>query len=252
MGTWQSFGAPGARGAERAQALVDAGLAAGTTFFDSSPMYGAAEERLGRALRGRRDEALVATKVWTDSDRAGQEQIARALDWFGGRVDLYQVHNLVAWREHLPVLEGLRERGAVASIGATHYKPTAFDELAGVMRTGRITAIQIPYSPHERDVERLILPLAHELGLGVVVMRPFAAGALTRRPPTAEQLAPLREFGVTTWAQALLKWILSDARCHVALPATSKPERVRENAAAGDPPWFGDEERELVLRLVAG
>ena len=131
-------------------------------------------------------------------------------------------------------------------------KPAAFDELAGVMRTGRITAIQIPYNPHERDVERRILPLADELGLGVVVMRPFSAGSLTRRVPSPPQLAPLREFGVTSWAQALIKWILSDPRCHVAIPATSKPERVRENAAAGDPPWFGERERALVARLSAG
>lgn len=252
MGTWQSFDAPGTDGAERARSLVDAGLTSGTTLFDSSPMYGAAEERLGRALGERRRDALVATKVWAESAREGKRQIERALGWFSGRVDLYQVHNLVAWRDHLPVLEGLRERGAVTAIGATHYKAAAFDDLARVMRTQRITAIQIPYNPRERAVERLILPLAEELGLGVVVMRPFSAGSLTQGAPTPEQLAPFREFGVTTWAQALLKWILSDPRCHVAIPATSQPERVRENAAAGTAPWFREAERAVVARLFAG
>jgi diketogulonate reductase-like aldo/keto reductase len=53
-----------------------------------------------------------------------------------------------------------------------------------------------------------------------------------------------------TWAQALLKWILSDARCHVTIPATSHAERMLENAAAGEPPWFGAEERALVVRLA--
>jgi diketogulonate reductase-like aldo/keto reductase len=72
-----------------------------------------------------------------------------------------------------------------------------------------------------------------------------------RRLPSTEQLRPLGQFGVKTWAQALLKWILSDPRCHVAIPATSKPGRISENAAAGDPPWFGQEERELVARLAA-
>jgi aryl-alcohol dehydrogenase-like predicted oxidoreductase len=99
-------------------------------------------------------------------------------------------------------------------------------------------------------VERRILPLAAELGLGVVVMRPFAEAGLTRRPPPLEQLAPLKAFGVGTWAQALLKWVLSDPRCHVAIPATSRVERVAENAAAGDPPWLGPEERVLVERLA--
>ena len=105
-------------------------------------------------------------------------------------------------------------------------------------------------SPMYGEVERAILPLAADLGLGVVVMRPFAEGSLTRRPPSAAELAPLRPFGVTTWGQALLKWILSDTRCSVAIPATSRRERMAENAAAGEPPWFGAEERALVTRLA--
>jgi len=160
------------------------------------------------------------------------------------------LHNLVAWRTHLPVLEQVRAEGRVGVIGATHYRASAFGELAEVMRTGRIGAIQVPYNPLERAVEQTILPLAHELGLGVVVMRPFAEGGLMRRPPTPEALAPLREWGVETWAQALLKWGLSDPRCHVAIPATSRPGRMTENAAGGEPPWFGADERAYVARLA--
>jgi aryl-alcohol dehydrogenase-like predicted oxidoreductase len=55
---------------------------------------------------------------------------------------------------------------------------------------------------------------------------------------------------VTTWVQALLKWGLSDPRVHVSLAATAHPDRLRENAAAGSPPWFGPEERAHVLRLA--
>jgi len=118
------------------------------------------------------------------------------------------------------------------------------------MKTGRIEAVQIPYNPREREVEREILPLAEELGLGVVVMRPLGGGGLVRGSPPESDLEPLRPFGVTTWPQALLKWVLSDRRCHVAIPATSKKGRTRQNAAAGDPPWFGAEERDLVARLA--
>ena len=118
------------------------------------------------------------------------------------------------------------------------------------MKTGRISAVQVPYNPAERDVERDILPLAADLGLGVVVMRPFGEGALLRSSPPASALQGLAAFGVHTWPQVLLKWILSDPRCAVAIPATSRPERMSENASAGDPPWFGPEERAYVARLA--
>jgi aryl-alcohol dehydrogenase-like predicted oxidoreductase len=118
------------------------------------------------------------------------------------------------------------------------------------MRSERVTAIQVPYNPQEREVEARILPLAADLGIGVVVMRPFGEGSLMRRPPDQKDLAPLAPFGVTTWAQALLKWILSDERCTVAIPATSRAGRSAENAAAGDPPWFATDERELVASLA--
>ncbi len=252
MGTWRTFDVRGAGAEANARAVVGQALASGANFFDSSPMYGEAERVLGRALEADRGAALVATKVWARSPAEGREQTARALRFYGGRVDLYQIHNLVSWREHLPALEELKEAGKISAVGATHYSPSAFAELAEVMRTGRVAAVQIPYNPAEREVERLILPLAADLGLGVVVMRPFGEGALLRRPPSGAELKPLEPFGVRTWAQALLKWGLSDPRCHVAIPATSKPGRMTENAAAGDPPWFGPEERAYVARLFAG
>jgi aryl-alcohol dehydrogenase-like predicted oxidoreductase len=251
MGTWRTFDVHGRGAEENARSIVDQALAAGANFFDSSPMYGEAERVLGDALQGRRETAVVATKVWARSLSEGREQVSSSLAHFGGRVDLYQIHNLMNWREHLVVLEGLKAAGKIAAIGATHHSSSAFGELREVMKTGRITSIQIPYNPVEREVEREILLLAADLGIGVVVMRPFGEGGLLRRPPAESALEPLRPFGVSTWAQALLKWILSDPRCHVAIPATSKPERMRENAAAGNAPWFGHDEREYVARTFA-
>lgn len=252
MGTWQTFDVRGSAAEGDAGQVVDRALAAGARFFDSSPMYGEAERVLGGALQGRRAEAQIATKVWARSEAEGRAQVTRALAGFGGRVELYQIHNLVSWKTHLPLLEALRAEGKVDAIGATHYAASAFGELEEVMRTGRVGAVQIPYNPREREVERRILPLAAERGLGVVVMRPFGEGGLVRRAPPAAELEPLHPFGVSTWPQALLKWILSDPRCHVAIPATSRPAHMAENAAAGSPPWFGPEERALVARLAGG
>jgi aryl-alcohol dehydrogenase-like predicted oxidoreductase len=250
MGTWSTFDVRGAQDERHARAVVDAALASGASLFDSSPMYGQAERVLGAALHGRRDRALVATKVWARTGDEGREQCARSLRFFDGRIDLYQIHNLVNWREHLDAIERLAADGRVRAIGATHYNPGAFGELAQVMKTGRISTIQVPYNPHERDVEREILPLADDLGLGVILMRPFGEGVLVRRVPPDRELAPFAAFGVTTWPQVLLKWSLSDPRCHCAIPATFDLDHMRSNAAAGNPPWFGPDERRHVLDLV--
>jgi diketogulonate reductase-like aldo/keto reductase len=246
LGTWNTFGAD-----ERlARDVVAAAVSAGSRLFDSSPMYGGAEASLAAALHGGRESAVVATKIWAGSVAEGREQFRRQQERYG-RVDVEQVHNLVAWREHLPWLEEERDAGRIGLLGVTHYDPSAFAELERAMRTGRFDAVQLPYNPGERECERALLPLAAELGLAVIVMRPLGAGALLRRAPAAEQLAPLREHGVQTWPQALLKWALSDQRVDAVIPATRRPERARENAAAGSPPWLGPDERRYVERLAA-
>jgi aryl-alcohol dehydrogenase-like predicted oxidoreductase len=249
MGTWKTFDI-GPNDEPYAAAIVDQAIAGGSNFFDSSPMYGRAERVLGGALEKQRERALVATKLWTPSAAEGRRQAVDALRWFGDVVDLYQVHNLVNWRAQLDLLDELKSQGKVRAIGATHYQVAAFDELIDVMRLGRIAAIQIPYNPRQREVERAVLPLAADLGLGVVVVRPFGEGTLVRRSPSEKELHPLAEFGVRTWPQALLKWVLSDHRCHVAIPATLNERHLAENIAAGSPPWFGPDERDYVATLA--
>jgi aryl-alcohol dehydrogenase-like predicted oxidoreductase len=246
LGTWLTFDV-GPSGQGNADAVFDAAFAAGTRFVDSSPMYGRAEVVLGSALGARRDEAFVATKIWTPAPKEAREQLRRQLDCFGGRVDLEQVHNLVAWERQLDWLEEEREAGTIRFLGATHFSASAFDELELVMQTGRIEAIQIPYNPVERAVERRILPFAEELDLGVIAMRPLGGEGALLPGPEQEKVAPL---GVETWAEALLKWALSDPRIHVVIPATSDPGHAVENARAGQPPWFSPEERRLVEKLA--
>ena len=171
-----------------AGAVVDVALGAGTTLFDSSPMYGKAERTLGACLADRRGDALVATKVWTEDDELAQRQIDDSLGFYGGRIELLQIHNMVRWPERLRQIEARRDAGQVTYVGATHWREDSFDELEAAMLTGRLDAIQVPYNPVERVVERRLLPLAADLGLGVLVMRPFAAAALLRNPPPADEL----------------------------------------------------------------
>lgn len=245
LGTWNTFGAD----ESLARGVVAAALDAGVRCFDTSPMYGAAERTLAAVLGGRRGEATVLTKIWSPSPEAARAQLADQLAWYG-RVDVEQVHNLVAWEEHLPWLEAERDAGRIGKLGVTHYAAAAYGELAQALRTRRFETLQVPLNPSERECERELLPLAHELGVAVIAMRPFGEGALLRRAPSAAELEPLRPFGVETWPQALLKWALSDPRVDLVIPATSKPARAAENAAAGEPPWFGPDERALVERLA--
>lgn len=250
MGTWQTFDVSSAADVTARRELVSASLAAGCDLFDSSPMYGQSETVLAHALEGRRDRALVATKVWTSNREAGERQIAKALSLYGGSVDVYQVHNLVSVGHWLPALEALKSEGKVRVVGITHYAHSSFGDLARLMRSGQVEQVQLPLNVRDRAAERELLPIAADLGIGVLVMRPLGEGSLTRRTPADEKLAPLREYGVTTWAQALLKWILSDPRVSSVIPATSRLEHARANAAAGDPPWFDADMREYVRRLA--
>jgi aryl-alcohol dehydrogenase-like predicted oxidoreductase len=247
LGTWNTFGGD----VDTARAVISAAVGAGVRIVDSSPMYGGAERALGTALEGRREAATVATKIWTESVDDGRGQLASQLGWFG-RVEIEQVHNLVAWERHLPWLEAERDAGRIDRLGVTNGRASGFGEFARALRTGRFQTAQLPYSPLERECEGEVLPLAAALGIAVIVMRPLGGGdgSLLRRRPDAAALEPLRQFGVETWPQALLKWALSDERVDAVIPGTSRPERARENAAAGSRPWFGPEERRLVERLA--
>ncbi len=240
MGTWQTFDTVADR-----TPIVDEALSVGMHLFDSSPMYGRAEDALARALKGRRDQAMIATKIWTSSPSQGREQATHALRLFG-RVEIYQVHNLVNWPAQVRLLEGLKGEGKVVAVGATHYDPSGFDDLCDLMRTGRLDMIQVPYNPRRREAERRVFPLAAELGLGVLTHSPLRYGVLDR-PPSA---AAIKALGVETWAQAVLKWIASDPRVSCVLTATKTLGRPTENAQAGDPPWFDPDQRERLVHQL--
>ncbi|HVS48659.1 MAG TPA: aldo/keto reductase [Candidatus Dormibacteraeota bacterium] len=240
MGTWRTFDT-----GEDRRPLVDAAIASGIDLFDSSPMYGRAEGTLARALEGIRERVVVATKIWTSSAEEGQAQAEHALRLFE-HVDVYQVHNLLNVPDQLALLERLKDEGKVRAVGATHYQESAFRDLAALMKTKRLDMVQIPYNPLRRAAERELLPLAESMGLGVFVMSPLQQGILDRRPSPAQ----LKQLGVATWAQAILKWIASDPRVSTVLTATQVVNHVRENAVAGDPPFFTPEQRALVVRIA--
>lgn len=248
MGTWQTFDV---RDPAEVQAVTDAAIAGGATFFDSSPMYGEAERVLATTLGNRRPRVIIATKVWAGTAREGRAQIHQALEWYGGVVDLYQIHNLEAWATHLPYLEELTAAGKIRAIGITHYSSSQFGRMAEIVETGRVTAIQVPYNPQEREIERMLLPLASRRNVGVVAMRPLGQGRLARASPPESEIAFLEAYGLRTWAQALLNWGVSDPRVTVTIPATRRVEHMADNCAVGVARRFDAVARERVEKLAA-
>jgi len=246
LGTWNTFGADVALGRE----VVGAAYDAGTRLIDTSPMYRGAEQALGGALDRIRDDVIVATKIWAGSVEEGREQLARQLDWYSGRVEVEQVHNLLLWREHLDWLRAEQEAGRIAKLGVTHWQPSAFDALADALRTKRFQVLQVPYNPWERECERELLPLAAELGVAVIAMRPLGGSGQDRRRRVQLDGEQKRELGVASWAEALLEWALADDRIDAVIPATSKPARVHENARAGEGPRLTAAQRGFVERLA--
>src|SRR5437763_1930568 len=208
LGTWNTFGGD----VELGRRTVRAAFTAGTRLFDTSPMYHGAEATLGVALDGVRGESIVATKIWANSIEEGRAQFARQLDWYGGHVDVEQVHNLVRWREHLEWLRGEQDAGRIGKLGVTHYQASAFGALADALRTHWFQVLQVPYNPWERECEQDLLPLAAELGVAVIAMRPLGGSGEDRRRRVELSDEQRAELGVETWAQALLSWALADER----------------------------------------
>ena len=234
MGSAGSFDVPMTELGVRKQ-ILDNCVTQGSIFVDTSPMYRRSEAVIGAAMEGNRDKFQLATKVWCTGRDTAVKQMARSFELLNtDYIEVMQIHNLVDWRTHLPLLEEMKFEGKIGIIGLTHYSPDALEEMAEIMRTGRIDSVQISYNVMERQVEDVILPLAEEMGIGVIVMRPVGAGQLFRNLIAKPNLEPLQEFGIRTWGQALMAWLLADSRVTVLIPATSKPQRIIENAAAGN------------------
>jgi len=234
-GTYLGFDVTsGSAGYKRLPDVLSALFNAGGTVLDSSPMYGRAEEVVGRLLSPTdRKRAFLATKVWTRGRSAGIAQMQRSLELMGTeRMDLMQVHNLLDWHTHLDTLAGWKRDKRVRYVGVTHYTSSAFDDLAAVMKTAAIDFVQLNYSLDDRQAEQRLLPLAAERGMAVLVNMPFGGGGLIRRMSGRPLPDWAGEIGAASWAQILLKFVLGHPAVTCVIPGTSRPEHMRDNAAA--------------------
>ena len=236
-GTYRGFDVNpnGAATAPLAQVLT-ALFTAGGSVVDSSPMYGKAEAVTGKLLSdaNAHTKAFIATKVWTRGREAG---IAQMEDSFRlmktDRIDLMQIHNLVDWRTHLRTLRDWKEAGRIRYLGITHYTASAFAELEAVMRSEPIDFVQLNYSVADRAAQRRLLPLAAERGIAVIVNYPLASGAAVRAVSNRPLPAWAAEIDCTSWAQFLLKFVVSHPAITCAIPGTGNPAHMADNARAG-------------------
>ncbi len=242
LGTWQVLDVP-ASGAsyETAIAAVRSFLDSGGSVIDSSPMYGRAEERVGDILAALHSakRAFLATKIWTTGRESGKAQLADSHRLMRAKtLDLVQVHNLQDLDTQLATLRAAQQAGTVRYVGVTHYVASAHAELERVIRRESPDFMQVNYSLAEPDAGRRLLPLARELGVAVLINRPFTKGAMIDRA-AGRALPPVAaELGCRSAAQLFIKWVLGDPAVTVVLTGTRNPRHAAENleAASGTTP----------------
>ncbi len=238
IGTYKGFDlADGAANHARLAEVLRRLFAAGGKIVDSSPMYGRAEARAGQALAslGKQHDAFIMTKVWTSGREAGLRQMRESLEFFGvDRIALMQIHNLVDWRAHLPVLREWKAAGRFQYIGITHYTADAFGEIEAVLRQEPMDFLQIPYSIAERAAEARLLPLCREKGVAVIANVPLGSGGLMRATKGKPVPAWAGDFGAGTWAQFFLKYLLGHEACTCVIPGTGNPDHAADLLGAGE------------------
>src|SRR5215208_6374650 len=274
MGMSQSYGTPEERDERESIATIHRALEVGVTFFDTAEVYGpyANEELVGRAIEGRRDEVVLATKFGfvshagdgpgvLDSSPANiRTAIEGSLQRLGtDHVDLYYQHRVdpnTPIEETVGTLAELVAEGKVRHIGLSEAGPATIRRAHAVHP---ITALQTEYSLWTRDPEAELLPLLRELGIGFVPYSPLGHGFLTGKIRSPEQLSDddwrktnprftegnfQRNLRIVdeveavaaeagaTPAQIALAWLLAQGEDIAPIPGTKRVVRVEENTAA--------------------
>jgi diketogulonate reductase-like aldo/keto reductase len=245
LGTWQVLEvAPTGPDYDAALAAMRSFLAAGGRVIDSSPMYGRSEERVGDMLADIRPgtRPFLATKIWTTGRSAGERQLADSHRLMrAGTLDLVQVHNLQDLDTHLATLRAARDAGTVRYVGVTHYVASAHAELERVLRREKPDFLQVNYSLAEPGAGARLHPAARELGVAVLVNRPFTKGAMIDRAAGHALPHVAAALGCRSAAQLFIKWVLGEPAVTVVLAATRNPRQAAENleAASGPMPDAG-------------
>lgn len=284
MGCWGIGGQWGPVEEQEAVATVHKALECGINLFDTADAYGLgeSERRLGKALQGRRDEALIATKVGNFARRSGHPLsyatpqhvylcCDASLHRLGtDRIDLYQCHigNLADPTIFLEAFETLRQQGKIRAYGISS---DSVDVVKQFDRDGNCAAVQLNYSILSRSAEKALLPLCAERNIGVLLRGPIAkgllAGKFTRESTFAdsvrsgwnegeerqrflrdvERVEKLRFLARDdrTMAQAALQFVIGHPAVTCAIPGAKNPDQAEQNARAADSELSNDERRRI-------
>jgi diketogulonate reductase-like aldo/keto reductase len=236
LGTWRVFDVSGsAEEIEVRKAIVEMLIEKGASLLDSSPMYNRAEEVIGDVIEAgiNRDDLFLATKVWTDSKSSGERQMRRSADLMNaGVIDLMQVHNLRDLDTHMETIRDWQADGRIRYNGITDYRASALDEMEAAIKKHRPQFIQINYSLGERQAEERLLPLAQDMGIAVLINRPYLTGRLFRAVGNSALPDWASEFAAS-WGQFFLKFVVAHPSVTCVIPATSKPHHMADNLGAG-------------------
>ncbi len=240
LGTWITFNVGrDAQARDACAAVMQAFFDAGGRMIDSSPMYASSQDTIGYGLAklGQRETVFSAEKVWISAAARGPAQMDESRrKWGVEKFDLMQVHNLLSWEEHLPRLQAMKNDGRLRYVGITTSEGRRHGEFERVMAGQALDFVQVTYNILDREVENRILPLAQERNIAVLANRPFREGALTRALAGKPLPGWAAEIEAASWAQFILKFIVSHPAITCAIPATRRVDHVRENMAAARGP----------------
>lgn len=232
--------------------IVDMLTDAGGSVVDTSPMYNRSEKVIGNIIASgsERKNLFLATKVWTNGRDAGVGQMRHSAELMKTDViDLMQVHNLRDTDVHMATIRDWQEQGRIRYSGLTHYTAGAHSALEAAMTKFKPQFIQINYSLGECDAEDRVLPLARDLGIAVLINRPFQAGRLFRAVSGREVPDWAQSFA-DSWGQFFLKFIIGHAAVTCVIPATSKPHHMSDNLGAGFGPLPANAMRRRMAEYV--
>jgi diketogulonate reductase-like aldo/keto reductase len=238
MGTWRTFNVGSDKFLrDKRTEVLETFFENGGGMVDNSPMYGSAREVMGYALgkTGIPETLFSAEKIWTEDGDATRSQTAESAGLWGvENFDLMQIHNLVAWKEHLATLRKMKEEGKIRYIGITTSHGRRHEDLEKILTSEKLDFVQLTYNLTHREVENRLLPAAADNGIAVIANRPYDGGNLIKGLQKKNAALPdwAAEIDCKTWADFLLKFIVSHPALTCAIPATSKVGHMKENMAA--------------------